>query len=125
MGYERHDMVIVYHNDFGGKDGKDVFLPLAEELKARLSAEGGLSQDIIKTHKGINGRSTTVFYPDGSKKGWVTSDKYTAYRQEFIKIARKIEYANVIELSGCLDEDCLSVNYWDGVDEYDASLGPK
>lgn len=77
MGYIAHDLAaIVFHDQ--DSDG----LKKLEEWRKNLPPE--YQKFILGPVTGVNGYTTVVFVPDGSKEGWEDSDDCERYRQEFL-----------------------------------------
>lgn len=121
MGYERHDQVIVHfseHDEYCAQFWRDISI-----LRRALDALDGLTGDIIGTFEGINGHNTAIFYPDGSKKGWNASTEYGHFRNKFLEKAKKLEYGEIIVISGCLDHNGIEVEFINDEGTFKKELG--
>jgi hypothetical protein len=120
MGYERHDYVIAHFSDYG-KNSKS-FLEYIDKLKIELSSKE-LNEDIVRVFLGMNGRYTAIYFPDGSKKGWNSSEVHEKYREQFLEEARKTEYVEIVQVSGCLDHSGIFVEFESEGEKHEAELG--
>lgn len=108
MGYIRHHAIIVT-----GGDWQKEFEPTykeAEKLFKQISP-------IIESP--INGYRSFFVAPDGSKEGWVASDKGDADRDKFKEILRK-SHLDWVEIQYGDDERITKIiNHSDEYDEYE------
>ena len=64
-------------------------------------------------HIGVNGYTTYVFAPDGSKEGWDSSEQGDNCRNMFIDIFQSLEYPKIIEFTFGGDDDGIGVSFTD------------
>jgi hypothetical protein len=82
MGYIAHDAVIAVVSDYDTETQNEI-----EAFRAFLGDEFG--KYLLGPVVGVNGYTTYVFAPDGSKEGWQYSTDVEARRQAFAEIAGK------------------------------------
>ena len=82
MGYIAHDAVIAVVSDYDTATLDEI-----EAFRRHLGEE--LGKYILGPVVGVNGYTTYVFTPDGSKEGWQYSTDVAARREAFAQIAGK------------------------------------
>lgn len=91
MGYIAHDVVVAVISDYD-----TATLDRIEEFRGTLAASDLVVDDygkfLLGPVVGVNGYTTYVFAPDGSKEGWVTSDEIAELREAFREIATGTRY---------------------------------
>lgn len=87
MGYIRHDAIVVTSWQ---RDALDAAAAKAQELGLEV---------IGPSSKAINGVSTFLVCPDGSKEGWAASDEFDAKRAAFLEYLNGERYE---DNSSCL-----------------------
>lgn len=88
MGYTQHDAVVAVVSDYDKGT-----LAAIEAFRATLGNDGfNWSKCLLGPVPGVNGETTYVWAPDGSKEGWSTSDRGDELRDQFIQIARGKRY---------------------------------
>lgn len=120
MGYECHDYVVVHYSDYADKDKS--YIGFIDKIKKDIAIDG-YNQEIIHHFSGINGRNTVVFLPDGSKKGWKASDYYQEKRELFLSISKKLEFAEILQVSGFLDHSGVNCIVDIGDETFDCDIG--
>lgn len=80
MGYIAHDVAVAVISDYD----KDT-LRKVEEWRASL--DEWWQQFVLGPVEGVNGYTTFVFAPDGSKEGWGPSDEGDRLREQFVDLA--------------------------------------
>ncbi len=113
MGYFKHDAVIAAFNcaDKQKEVEQDI-----EDLRQKMKSDPVFIKDnydykpdklVIGPVGQMNAYSFYCFMPDGSKEGWDYSDQMDKYREEFIEIMKKDEWADIVSVSfgGDLDND--------------------
>lgn len=100
MGYIRHEAVIAVL--FAHDEPENAELEALRADMTRGADEDGNSCDygrfLLGPAKGVNGYTTWVFAPDGSKEGWDFSRRMDKYRERFIAIVKKSRYSDVVHL---------------------------
>lgn len=98
MGYIRHDAAIaILDHDFD-KDQIAAIEALRDAMTATHDDGRGLPNCILGPCTGINGTTTYVFSPDGSKEGWEPSNRCDFFRERFINIAKGARHSSVVHL---------------------------
>ena len=101
MGYIKHECVITVLYDRDVPEVAEV-----EELRQAMAAASeslhprgsGLENWLLGPARGINGYTTYVFAPDGSKEGWEDSDIADEFRARFLEIVKRSKWADVVHL---------------------------
>ena len=99
MGYISHSAVIVTVDSW--VTGFEEFKTRFEELrnyKTEPAFKGTAGRYMPEPVHGINGTWTFWVAPDGSKEGWTESDQMDWVREEVVKAASNLEYADVVTL---------------------------
>lgn len=86
MGYIRHHAIIVTCGYFAKEDNFKHLYKMAKQLFEEHCS------DLIPSQ--MNGYTTFIIAPDGSKEGWETSENYDWKREEFIKILEQYRYSD-------------------------------
>jgi hypothetical protein len=127
MGYIKHEVAIAIFFDRDSKGIEEI-----EALKEKLTRPetyidgeplSHYGDIILGPYTGVNGYTTYVFVPDGSKEGWEHSDIMAGYRQEFVGIASSSEYADVVLLQMGGDDSLTKVLFTTDRQEVKGSLG--
>ncbi len=75
----RQEALILQGNDYG--NGK-------EKLKKFVKSVRGMRKYVTVSKTFTNGCFSAVLWPDGSKEGWITSNKVNEYREKLKAYAR-------------------------------------
>jgi hypothetical protein len=106
MGYIKHEVVVAILDDHYGKDQIADIEALREEMKRphHSEIEGDCSDRILGPCNGVNGYTTYVFAPDGSKECWSHSDIMDSYRDRFKAIVKSARFPEMIHIQFAGDD---------------------
>lgn len=105
MGYIRHNCIIVTGDN------------IIEMHKFAIEIFGTTCSEIIESP--INGYNSFFIAPDGSKEGWMDSDKGDKNRKKFIKALKKDGSCDFVELTYGGDDEGASVMEYNRFEEDD------